>query len=136
MRGLDPLNDITRFYAAVLFFLILLLTRLAPLFCSLSFNIGWWAYVFPMGSAATMTIQLSSLYDNNPVMLAFSCAGAAATTSLFLLVGGLTMRAIWSGDIPKSDEALHTHIHAAQLHAALAGAEGSVDEPELDNSPI
>lgn len=83
--------------------------RLATMFCSLSFNVGWWAYVFPLGLAATSTVFLSSLYDNNSAMLAISYACLMATTSMFGVVGYLTVCAVIGREIPKSPDSLETY---------------------------
>jgi tellurite resistance protein TehA-like permease len=103
------------------------------MFCALSFNVGWWAYVFPVGSAATMTILLSSQYDDNLAMFAFACIGFIATTSLMVLVATLTVRDIVRGQIPKSPDSLQTYLHIQHFNAAMAAeTASSVDESELE----
>lgn len=134
-RGEDPLNDFTRFYAAVLFFLVLLLARLAPMFCTLEFNVGWWAYVFPLGSAATMTILLNALYTDNIAMLAFAWIGFIATTTLLVITASLTVKGFVKGEIPKSPDSLQTYYHIEQFKAAMAETASSVDGSE-DNAQI
>lgn len=135
-RGQDPLNDITRFYAATLFFLLLLLARLADLFCSLSFNVGWWAYVFPLGSAATMTILLSSLFDNNLAMLALSWSAFIATTSLMMIVATLTVRDIARGKIPASPAALKTYARRKRFELARIQEEAASSDGETETGDI
>lgn len=100
------------------------------MFCTLEFNVGWWAYVFPLGSAATMTILLNALYPHNIAMLAFAWTGFIATTTLLVITGSLTIKGFVTGDIPKSPDSLQTYHHIQQFRLAMEETASSVDESE------
>lgn len=100
------------------------------MFCTLEFNVGWWAYVFPLGSAATMTILLNALYPHNIAMLAFAWTGFIATTTLLVITASLTIKGFVTGNIPKSPDSLQTYHHLEQFRLALEETASSVDELE------
>lgn len=64
----------------------------------LPFNLGWWAYTFPLGVYAVATLRLSSLLPV-PALAIFAQALVAALAALWLIVGSLTARGAWRGEL-------------------------------------
>ena len=64
----------------------------------LPFNLGWWGYTFPLGVYAVATLRLSLVLPIH----AFAVFGAILVTALavlWLIVGALTLRGAWRGDL-------------------------------------
>lgn len=64
----------------------------------LPFNIGWWGYTFPLGVYSLATLRLSGLLGL-PFFTIFGTILVALLALLWLLVGTLTLRGAWRGDL-------------------------------------
>jgi len=62
------------------------------------FNIGWWGYTFPLGVYAVATLRLAALFPL-PVLAIFGGLLVIALAGLWLLVGALSIRGAWRGDL-------------------------------------
>jgi len=62
------------------------------------FNIGWWGYTFPLGVYAVATLKLSTVLPL-PALSWFGAVLVAALAALWVLVGSLTLRGAWRGDL-------------------------------------
>lgn len=62
------------------------------------FNLGWWAYTFPLGVYAAATLKLGGTLGFAP-FAAFGTVLAAALAAIWLLVAGRTLRGGWKGDL-------------------------------------
>jgi tellurite resistance protein len=115
------LSDKLRFFAAVTCFTYLLLLRLFAVFYRLRFTVAWWAYVFPLGNAGALAVELTSVYDDARVAVLVAVVAVTVCMLVVVLVSGLTARAVWKGELPKSELALRMHFQHLQ-DASVAGA--------------
>jgi len=75
-----------------------LLITLRHLRDGLPFNLGWWAYTFPLGVYALATLRLAAILP----VTAFAIFGAllvAALAVMWLIVSALTLRGAWRGEL-------------------------------------
>lgn len=123
-RGDPLLSDMFRFLTAVVCFMYLLLLRLFGVFYRLKFSVAFWAYIFPLGSAATLAILTTQLYPTSSVADAVAIIAVVVCTVLVLVVSALTGRAIAMGQIPSSDLALRVHTQFLQAQVASSETSG------------
>lgn len=64
----------------------------------LPFNLGWWGYTFPLGVYALATLRLAQLLPI-AAFAAFGTVLVAALALLWLIVGALTARGAWHGEL-------------------------------------
>jgi tellurite resistance protein TehA-like permease len=62
------------------------------------FNIGWWGYTFPLGVYAVATLRLAALFPSH-VLSIFGGLLVTVLAGLWLLVGTLSIRGAWRGDL-------------------------------------
>jgi C4-dicarboxylate transporter/malic acid transport protein len=62
------------------------------------FNLGWWGYTFPLGVYAVATLRLSIVLPIHAFAV-FGMGLVAALAILWLIVGALTLRGAWRGDL-------------------------------------
>jgi C4-dicarboxylate transporter/malic acid transport protein len=62
------------------------------------FNLGWWAYVFPLGVYAVTTMRLAGMFPIGLLSL-FGAALAAAVAAVFIIVATRTIAGAWRGDL-------------------------------------
>ena len=62
----------------------------------LPFNLGWWAYTFPVGVYAVATLRLASTLHAS-VFAVFGGVLVLALAAMWLLVGARTLAGAWSG---------------------------------------
>lgn len=62
------------------------------------FNLGWWAYVFPLGVYTLVTLRLAAQFDLAPLMI-FGRLLTAALLLAWLIVATRTLRGAWRGDL-------------------------------------
>lgn len=62
------------------------------------FNLGWWAYVFPLGVYAVTTMRLAGMFPIG-ILGAFGIGLTVATAAVFLIVAGRTAIGAWSGNL-------------------------------------
>ena len=62
----------------------------------LPFNIGWWAYTFPLGVYALATLRLATIVPLPPLEI-FGALLVGALAILWLIVGIRTLMGAWSG---------------------------------------
>jgi tellurite resistance protein TehA-like permease len=62
------------------------------------FYIGWWGYTFPLGVYAVATLRLSASFPLH-VLSIFGALLVTALAGLWLLVGALSIRGAWRGDL-------------------------------------
>jgi tellurite resistance protein TehA-like permease len=62
------------------------------------FNLGWWGYTFPLGVYAVATLRLSIVLPIHAFAV-FGVGLVAALAILWLIVGALTLRGAWRGDL-------------------------------------
>ncbi len=62
------------------------------------FNIGWWGYTFPLGVYSLATLRLAAVL-NLHVLSVFGIGLVTALALLWVLVGTLTLRGAWRGDL-------------------------------------
>jgi tellurite resistance protein TehA-like permease len=77
---------------------VAILITLRYLRTGLPFNLGWWAYTFPLGVYAVATLRLGSMLPIH----AFTVFGEGLVVALALLwviVATLSLRGAWRGDL-------------------------------------
>lgn len=116
-RGDPLLNDMVRFYSAVDFFIYLLLLRLFFTLIRLKFNVSFWAYIFPIGTAASLAVELTQLYSSNFIVV-IAAAASIVCVMMILVVSTLTVRGVYMGQIPKSELSLRVHFQKLGTDAA------------------
>lgn len=95
-------NDMLRFWVSVDGFLYVLMFCLLNLFRRFKFDISSWAYVFPICSAATLSVELSKVYRNTLAdVIVF--VTSAVSTLVFFLVAAPTLWAFCTRQLPKCD---------------------------------
>jgi C4-dicarboxylate transporter/malic acid transport protein len=62
------------------------------------FNLGWWGYTFPLGVYAVATLRPSIVLPIHAFAV-FGVGLVAALAILWLIVGALTLRGAWRGDL-------------------------------------
>jgi tellurite resistance protein len=108
-RGDPPLNDTVRFFSAVTFFLYLLLLRLFANFHRMTFNVTYWAYVFPLCTSASLAVELAPIFNNAVFMLILATTACVIVTGIVVAVSTCTVRGICNGRIPQSELSLRVH---------------------------
>lgn len=114
-------------------FLYLLVFRLFPTFWTAPFSITWWAYIFPLSAASSVTIWR------------YSCAGEvfwgvlAALMSIIacfamVVVLGFTLWSLWSGTTPKNPSILSAYIDEYRNQHGLPGVESNDLESGLSSN--
>lgn len=136
--GEPVLSDKLRFFAGVTCFIFLLLLRLFGVFRKLVFTVAWWAYVFPLGNAATLAIELTDVYDDlvASTIVAFTAVGVC--TFAVLAISVLTARALFKGEIPKSELSLRVHcqyVRGKSAHVAATEDEEARSLSVLGDNP-
>lgn len=112
------LSDKLRFFSATTCFIFLLLLRLFAIFRRLRFTVAWWAYVFPLGNAATLAVELTGVYDEHVASLIVAFVAVGVCTVVVLANTVLTARAVIKGEIPKSELSLRVHCQHLQEETA------------------
>ena len=64
----------------------------------MAFNLSWWGYTFPLGVYALATLKLATLLPI-PAFAVFGAAQVIALAALWLIVGALTLKGAWRGDL-------------------------------------
>ena len=77
---------------------IALLVTLRYLRDGLPFNLGWWAYVFPLGVYTLATLELATLLPI-PALHAFAILLVALLAVIWLIVSVKTVRGAWCGEL-------------------------------------
>lgn len=72
------------------------LATLRQIKLGLPFNLGWWAYIFPLGAFTLATLRLAGILPI-PSLLTFGHGLAAALTGAWLIVAARTLQGAWSG---------------------------------------
>jgi C4-dicarboxylate transporter/malic acid transport protein len=64
----------------------------------LPFNLGWWGYTFPIGVYAVCTLKLATILPI-PAFAIFGGGLVIALAAIWLVVGALTLRGAWRGEL-------------------------------------
>ena len=97
-RGIGLVGGLLLWGYGLWWMAIALLITLRYLRTGLPFNLGWWGYTFPLGVYALATLRLAQLVP----VTAFAVFGSvlvAALALLWLVVGALTARGAWRGEL-------------------------------------
>ena len=62
------------------------------------FNLGWWAFTFPLGVYAVTTLKLAQMLPFAP-LLVFGTALVAALVVVWIIVAARTLAGAWHGDL-------------------------------------
>lgn len=94
-----------RVFIHIDFFLYLLLARLFPRFAQARFNVGAWASVFPLSTAATAAVSFAH-FKGETFWWVLATGMVSVATVATVLVAALTIRAVVQGTLPASPESL------------------------------
>lgn len=97
-RGMGVIGGLLLWAFGLWWMAIAILITLRYLRDGMPFNLGWWGYTFPLGVYALATLRLGQML---PVAAfgAFGTALVMALGLLWLVVGALTVRGAWRGDL-------------------------------------
>ena len=97
-RGLGLVAGIVLWGAGLWWLLTAVLITLRYIRHGMPFNLGWWGFTFPLGVYTLATLKLGAwlglaFFQNMGLVLVVALAG------LWLLVGSLTLRGAWRGEL-------------------------------------
>ncbi len=142
-KGMEMMDDFTWFFVSVTFFIYLLLMRVFRQYWTRRFSITWWAYIFPLSTAANLaTIVARELQEPFPWMVAIVAAGIA--TTMIVVVVLLSIRHIAQGNVPRDENAIRAHYQYLldrdfAMKKAAMGPASSFDvgpDPEAHPMPV
>lgn len=90
-------------------FLYLLVFRLFPTFWTARFSVTWWAYIFPLSAAASVTIWRYAC-DGGIVWGVLAALMSIIACLAMAIVLGFTLWSIWSGTTPRSPSILSAYV--------------------------
>jgi len=107
--GLVTMDDFTWFFVSITLFFYLLCFRLFREYWNGHFAASWWAYIFPLSTAANLAARVADVLKTR---LVWSIAGIAAViaTIMLTIVTCLTVRAIIQGNYPKDEMAIRVNF--------------------------
>jgi C4-dicarboxylate transporter/malic acid transport protein len=97
-RGIGLIGGVLLWGNGLWWTAIALLVTLRALREGLPFNLGWWAYTFPLGVFTVATLRLGALLPIQAFSL-FGGALVAVLAMLWLIVGTRTVLGAWRGDL-------------------------------------
>lgn len=107
--GQKPLmDDFTWFFVSVTFFIYLLLMRVFRQYWTRRFSITWWAYIFPLSTAANLATVVAGTLDQGLPWVIATIATCVATLMIVIVVM-LTVRKVGQGAVPRDDNAIRAH---------------------------
>lgn len=127
--GRRVMDDLTLFYCGVTLFLYCLLIRLFRQYWTNSFSASWWAYIFPLSTAANLSIRVANEIRTLAIWI---IAGIAATIAHFMIfvVTGLSIWAAWNGNLPSDETALRLQSEKENPSSCLSTDESDLSKPE------
>lgn len=102
------LDDFTWFFVSVTLFIYLLLIRLFRQYWTRRFSVRWWAYIFPLSTAANLATKVAYEVDMF-VPWAMATVAVVVATVMIIVVACLTLRAIAQGKVPDDYQAIRVH---------------------------
>lgn len=97
-RGIGLIGGVLMWGYGLWWLAMATMITLRHLRAGLPFNLGWWAYTFPLGVYAVATLRLSTLLPI-PILAVFAQGLVAALAVLWLIVAALTARGVWRGEL-------------------------------------
>lgn len=107
------MDDFTWFFVSVTLFIYLLLIRLFRQYWTRKFSVTWWAYIFPLSTAANLASKVAYEVDLF-VPWAMATIAVVVATVMIIVVASLTLRAIAQGKVPYDDGAIRYHYRKLQ----------------------
>jgi len=101
-------DEFTWFFCSATLFIYLLLIRVFRQYWTRRFSVTWWAYIFPLSTAANLAAKVAYEVDL-PVPWAFAVLATIMATVMISVVAALTMRAIAQGNLPRDDNSIRAH---------------------------
>ncbi|MGA0601188.1 TDT family transporter [Caulobacter sp. KR2-114] len=97
-RGVDLIGGLLLWAYGLWWMAMAVMTTLRYLKGGLPFNLGWWAYTFPLGVFAAATLRLAALLPI-PALTGFAQLLVAALAAIWVLVAGRTLAGAWRGEL-------------------------------------
>ena len=121
------LEFMSSFFLYIDMFLYLLVLRLFPLFWTHPFGVVWWAYIFPLSTAAS-TIVWFSTSRKTTFWTTIAAGSAIVSTLAYLIVISLSLWALWKGKVPHNPGAIKRYcmgMRKKKQREALHGFESA-----------
>ncbi len=117
--GKPPLDDFTWFFVGITLFFYLMLIRLFRQYWTGVFRVNWWAYIFPLSTAANLATRMANQINSTAVWV-LAYAAVVVATFMLLMVTCLTIHAAVCKKIPYDKSALKFHGEWEQKEAGYA----------------
>lgn len=115
-------------------FLYLLVFRLFPTFWTSRFSVTWWAYIFPLSAASSVTIWRYSC--DGTVFWGVLAAGMSLVACFaMVIVLGCTLWSIWAGTTPRNPASLAAYVSDYRIHHGLPSNDYS-DSNDLESGNV
>lgn len=105
------LDFMSSFFLYIDMFLYLLILRLFPLFWTHPFGVVWWAYIFPLSSAASTIVWFSTVRKTT-FWTILAVSSSIVATLAYLIVASFTLWALFKGKVPHNPKAVQKYCES------------------------